>query len=273
MKRAAFTLIELLVVISIIGLLSTIAIVSMAGSRDKAAIAAGLQFEASVQHAVGSEMLADWEFDDGSGTTAADTSGNGKNATLTNGPTWRCASTNKSYTPSGQGCALSFGGSAYVLTPALGLGDGTVSLWFNNYGSNPGADILGKRTVGCFSSAIYINNPPDPNALTVYNTGPEAKIGAIKPNQWTNLVIVRTGAGAEADFYLNGKLTLKNAYNLNLNDLISSVGATCAGVNAFNGSIDNVRVYGAALGASRIERLYAEEKTKYESPFYMADRF
>jgi hypothetical protein len=50
-----------------------------------------------------------------------------------------------------------------------------------------------------------------------------------------------------------------------LNDLISSVGATCAGVNAFNGSTDNVRVYGAALGASRIERLYAEEKTKYDN--------
>lgn len=132
-----------------------------------------------------------------------------------NAPTWRCATTNKNFTPSGQGCAIAFGvPNSYVSMPALGLADGTISLWFNNQGSNPGADILGKRTTGCFSSAIYINNPPDPNALVVYNTGPEAKIGAIKPNQWTNLVVVRTGAGAEADFYLNGKLTLKNAYNL-----------------------------------------------------------
>ena len=273
MKRAAFTLIELLVTISIIGLLSTIAIVSLSSSRDKAAIASGMQFEASVQHAVGSEMLADWELDDGSGTTASDTSGNGKNATLMNTPTWRCASTNKSYTPSGQGCALSFGGSNYVSTPALGLGDGTVSLWFNNYGSNPGSVILGKRNTGCYSSAIYINNPPDPNALRIYNTGPEATVGETKPNQWTHLAIVRAGAGAEADFYLNGKLSLKNAYNLNLNDLIATVGATCAGVNAFNGSVDNVRVYGAALGAASIERLYAEEQNKYHPPLCLAYKF
>ncbi len=273
MKRAAFTLVELLVTISIVGLLSTIAIVSLSSSRDKAAIASGMQFEASVQHAVGSDILADWEFDDGSGTTASDTSGNGKNATLMNTPSWRCASTNKSYTPSGQGCALSFGGTNYVSTPALGLGDGTVSLWFNNYGSNPGSEIMGKRTTGCFSSAVYINNPPDPNMLRIYNTGPEVNIGSTKPNQWIQLVVVRTGGGATANFYLNGHLALTNAYNLNLNDLISTIGASCAGANAFNGSIDNVRVYGAALSAKSIERLYAEEQNKFHPPLCLASKF
>jgi prepilin-type N-terminal cleavage/methylation domain-containing protein len=272
MKRAAFTLVELLVVISIIGLLSTIAIVSMAGSKDKAAIAAGLQFEASVQHAAGSEILADWEFDDGSGTTASDTSGNGKNATLTNGPTWRCASTNKSYTPSGQGCVLNLDGvNDYVSTPAISLGDGTISLWFNNQSSTSGDVILGKRTGGCFGSAVYVNPP---NNLQIYNGGPETAItNSLQPYKWYNLVVVRTGSGAEADFYLNGRPVLQNAYNISLNDLIASIGSSCAGGNAFGGYIDNVRVYGIALGAARIERLYAEEKSKYESPFYMADRF
>ena len=264
MKRAAFTLIELLVTIAIIGLLSSIAIVSMSGSRDKAAIAAGLQFEASVQHAVGSEVLADWEFDEGSGGTAGDSSGNGKTATLMNSVSWRCAATNINFTPTGQGCAVGFGGGGYVSTPALNIGDGTVSLWFNNKGSNPGAVILGKRNTGCFSSAIYINSSANSNDLRVYNAGPETMIGMTKPSQWNQLVIVRAGAGAEADFYLNGKLALKNAYNLNLPDLISTVGATCAGVNEFTGYIDSVRVYGAALGASRIERLYAEEKLEHD---------
>jgi prepilin-type N-terminal cleavage/methylation domain-containing protein len=36
MRRRAFTLVELLVVIAIIGLLSTVAVVSLAGARSKA---------------------------------------------------------------------------------------------------------------------------------------------------------------------------------------------------------------------------------------------
>jgi prepilin-type N-terminal cleavage/methylation domain-containing protein len=270
MKRAAFTLVELLVVISIIGLLSTVAIVSMQSSRDKAAIARNLQFEASIQHAVGSDAVADWEFDEGSGTTAIDSSGNGNNATLVNGPTWRCASTNTSNTPSGQGCALSFNGvNNYVTSTVSGLGDGTISLWLNNQSSLPGHVVLGKRNTGCFGSAVYINTPG--TQLTFYNTGPEALIGIIQTNKWNHLAIVRTGSGAEADFYLNGTLALKNSFNINLNDLIATIGATCAGVNAFTGYIDNVRLYSTALGAARIKKLYAEEKKKYSLPLCLAN--
>src|SRR3990170_7060226 len=33
-------------------------------------------------------LVGYWAFDEGSGTTAGDSSGNGNNGTLTNGPTW-----------------------------------------------------------------------------------------------------------------------------------------------------------------------------------------
>jgi len=262
-KRPAFTLIELLVVISIIGLLATITVVSMANSENKAAVASGLQFEASVQHAVGSDVVAMWDFDDGSGTSATDTSGNGNVATLHPGVTWACASANPSNTPSGQGCSLHFSGSSsYVSTAISNVNDGTVSFWFNTQNISTYQLLAGKRTSGCFGTGIYVNPP---NILQIYNAGPETLIAPVQQGKWYNLVVVRTGAGAEADFYLNGRLALKNAYNLNLNDLVDTIGSSCAGASALNGYMDNVRIYGTALGASRIEKIYAEEKAKYES--------
>lgn len=53
MKQKAFTLIELLVVIAVIGLLASIVLVSLQGTRDKARVARGLSFSQSLWHALG----------------------------------------------------------------------------------------------------------------------------------------------------------------------------------------------------------------------------
>ncbi len=263
MKRRAFTLIEVLVTIAIIGLLSTIAVVATSGLREKAAVASGLQFEASVQHLAGSEAVAVFDFEDGSGTSAMDASGNGNVATLYGGTTWICATTNKNYTPSGQGCALNLNGTGYVTTAISGVGDGTVSFWFNKL-SGASNTLIGKRSPGCYSSAVYLNTPG--NHLRVYNAGPEDAIGDIQYGKWNHLAIARSGSGTKASYYLNGHLTLTNSFNLNLNDLVSNIGSSCAGDGIpLIGYIDNLRVYGTAISASRIEKIYAEEKNKYLS--------
>ena len=65
--REGFTLIELLVVISIIGLISSIAVASLNSARDKARMAAGRQFDAQTSRVAGDMALGIWDFDECSG--------------------------------------------------------------------------------------------------------------------------------------------------------------------------------------------------------------
>jgi len=134
MSRKAFTLIELLVVISIIGMLSSIAIVSTSGSRDKARLAATQSFAAQLFRTLGSDIVAQYDFEEGSGTAASDTSGNGNNGTLVGSPAW---STDTPY--AGSRYSLNFGGSSYVET-ARGFGVGstnfTIATWVKTSSAN-----------------------------------------------------------------------------------------------------------------------------------------
>ena len=72
-------------------------------------------------------LAAWWKFDDGSGTTASDATGNGHTGTLVNGPTWSTAGES--------GGAIQFNGTNQYVdipksqSPVLGSGAFTISAW------------------------------------------------------------------------------------------------------------------------------------------------
>ena len=72
MKNRAFTLLELLIVITIIGILSSIVIVSMSGSTDSADIAKGKSYSQQVHALLGHEAVLDLNFNENAYNTCSD---------------------------------------------------------------------------------------------------------------------------------------------------------------------------------------------------------
>ena len=278
MKNKSFTLIELLVVIAIIGLLASIVIVNLRGTRSKANIARGLHFSQSVHHALGAYAVGVWSFDEGSGTTANDSSGYGNNGTLANGPVWRCASTDPNYTPSGQGCSLYFDGeNDYVdcgNDASLNITDAiTVSAWVK-----PTAVELKEIFIISKASAYFLDAMRSWSLYPhfyIYPVGASANAAGsntkLTAGTWNHLVGTYNSADKTIRIYLNGKQTgvtvLADNYKISTSGITLRVGSSY-GTNYFNGIIDEVRIYNQELSEAEIQKHYAEGIKRHELAFY-----
>jgi len=280
MKQKSFTLIELLVVIAIIGLLASLIIVNLTGTRSKANIARGLQFSQSIHHVLGAYAVGVWSFDGGSGTTAFDASGYGNNGTLTNGPVWRCANIDPNYTPSGKGCSLQFDGvDDYVdAGQNINFGNSAFSVTFWAYGKVktdwvPGVisrSVIGDFSAGCTSickgwvvGLISGNNTSLSLRLSDGGaTGSDGVTTVLTLNQWDHFVFtVSVGEGAnKLNVYKNGILVGSTSRtSLSSGSIDDATASLLIGNwlnNNFNGLIDEVRIYEKALETAQVEELY-----------------
>lgn len=238
-----FTLVELLVVIAIIGLLSSVAVVSMSNSREKARIAGARSFEAQLDRTLGSALVARYDFEEGSGTTTSDLSGSGNNGTLVSTPAW---STDTPFAESKN--SLSFSGANYVqLASGFGVSNSnfTVSTWVKttvtggqmSFMANTGAGN-GYR-FGLTGGPIYF--------LIGIGANTEGGCTTKRANDgnWHHLAIAFSRTGLTVSCYidgqLSGKINLPSAY-AGASDAAWRIGtAFCC--TAFVGLIDNVRVY------------------------------
>jgi hypothetical protein len=206
-----------------------------------------------------------WKFDDGSGSTAADASGNGNTATL-HGATW---------TAGKAGGALAFNGTnAYVTVPSTAAlnslkGQMTVTAWVNKAANLPGyGGIVGRREGtgwGDLWTLYYNNSGNDEYGFSVNTSGGGASVtgpastGAL--NQWVLLTGVYDGA--QVRLYVNGVQVGAAAASGLIPDESSPliIGAGDNGSYGigeyFKGAIDDVRVYNRALTPAEIQALAA----------------
>ena len=265
MNRKSFTLVELLVVIAVIGLLASLIIVNLSGTRGKASIARGLQFNQSVYHALGAEAVGVWSFDEGSGATANDASGYGNNGALYNFASPHGWTNN---TPSNAGYALSFDGSNdYIQVPYMDVFDQkpfTVVGWVWSDVSKSDEILFGTGDSSTADKYLHLVIRSRQPRLGFYSD--DLQSGTFLPlNAWVHLAFVWEGPATK---YINGVKDCERVSSglLNVTSGVSSGNGGWIGRwSAYNhdGMIDDVRIYATALSVSQIQQLYAETAPKY----------
>ncbi len=251
MKQKAFTLIELLVVIAIIGVIASIVLVNLSGSRDKARIAGGYQFGQSINHALGAYAVGVWSFDR-YGDLITDLSGYGNHCTLVGSPA-------PTEAEGIIGKALRFNGNNRANCggdPVVNPDQFTYTAWIYLE-----KDTTGGLKAGFMHSQQYSRNFNVYNKLLTFESnGPEIIQGqtTIKKYAWHHAAF--TYDGTIGTLYLDGKMEKSEAITLGSDTGGVEIGmASCHGFNHnFIGIIDEVRVFGAVLTAGEIQKYYAE---------------
>jgi len=259
--RRAFTLVELLVVIAIIGLLSTIAITSMSSARAKAKIAASQQYEMSIYHGLGDRIIGDWGLDNTSGASIIDNSGNGNNGTL--GGTV----SGSTYVPGVIGGAIYFDGSTNYIQIAnalsVPLNSFTASAWFKTTLTNFSYILSAGEVAG----TGHIIGTGINGQLRVC-LGPSGCItGTRSFNDGNWHLATVTGDSTSIRGYIDGVQETTSTATASTVNSTFTIGADNTGyIYKVQGTIDQVRLYGAALTARAIKEQYLAGLTSHPQP-------
>ena len=157
-----------------------------------------------------------WTFDDGSGTKAADSSGNGHTATLVNGITWVAGKV-------GDAVSANAASRQYISIPAIDLSGTqavTVALWANRSYSTSGGHVLFEDSTNYSNSTTGFALFPDDNTCNGIRAALRGNLGNVgncysQPSSgvWHHLAVVfdksQTG-GDEVKFYVDGVLQTVN---------------------------------------------------------------
>lgn len=208
-------------------------------------------------------LLGYWKFDESSGTTAADSSGNGNNGTLVNGPIWQPADGVTG------GSLLLDGTNDYVdLTAGLGTvnyTEVTVTGWFRSTSTTMSDDmylfVAGDSLDGVIMSVTddYLDGMPRMVIADTVHTYVTLGGPNVLDQTWHFIAIVRQG---DSNYlYVNGEIS-GTQHNLGLDATINPIpdevyiGDEPGNTEQTDGSVDNFRLYDRALGPAEIAGLY-----------------
>lgn len=235
-----------------------------------------LQGSAEVTAIVAADVLTStnllhWTFDEGAGTNVYDISGESNNGVLVGTPTW---------TSNGLiGGALNFdGGDDYVRQAASksflnGPRAFTLSLWIKTGTTNvdggffAGADdtytnqtlsMVARQTASCGTNSNVIEVTVPTTRGVVHHISAS---DSIQPLEWENITLIWSNTVAPS-LYINGQLDQPQAGMVEVAGLLTNCPEFIVGngwtdsPGSWNGSVDDVRLFGRALSANEVLALY-----------------
>jgi prepilin-type N-terminal cleavage/methylation domain-containing protein len=276
--NSGFTLIELLLVIAIISLLTSIIFPNLNDAREKARIASGKNFSATLKNALGVDLVGEWTFDNDIGTTVVDTSGHNRNATRTGGSYDSNSILDGGYSfngiVNGEGIAVDAPGDVEIVDALIAAQALTIEFWFYPT-SYPDSR---ENIVGLGGSAIYISSGKLSSwIMGINNTyGDSFRVSNNPPiNTWTHVALTWDSNTGITNFYQNGVLTdsivlpgttykqLLGAMGTPNNKVLIMRSSSPATLPGPPGSIDNVRIYTRSLTQASIKNHYLATVHKY----------
>lgn len=209
------------------------------------------------QNTLSQDLVAHWNFNEGSGSIAHDTSGNNNNGTI-NGPAW---------TNGIEGSALRFDGiDDYVEiphSPSLSFTNViSIVLWLKMNSGYGGGHVISKCASGGATQILVSISLVGSEYYAAFGIAASNDIilqgtKQLYPDIWYHIAGVYDGTNM--NLYVNGTLDDKIAQSGNIvpnSDPIDIGKKTHWPDMKFNGSIDEVRIYNRALSASEIKAQY-----------------
>jgi hypothetical protein len=205
-------------------------------------------------------LIAHWALDDGTGTTASDSSGNGNDGTLVGGPVWIAGTI---------GGALEFDGSNDYVNfgnrPGWPSGKAPRSLcgWGKTHSIASGYRWMAAYGSPNTSQAMFIGINGNSLIAGGYGGDDITVVGAWLLDEWTHVGLTYDGTTAKA--YVNGREVGSMAKSWSLVLSRSYLGRQVNDGEYWDGDVDDVRLYDHALTAAEMKAL-VPPKVKARKP-------
>ncbi len=225
-------------------------------------------------------LVAKWNFNETSGTSVSDSSGNGHTGTLTNmTTTGQDASVNSGWTANnkkwGTGSVMFDGSNDYIDVPSFTFNENgifAVSFWMNPVKTGTNLHyLLDFRNADANGQSAVISYDHNNTGAIDYTIFGESNWhnGTIPLNErsWNHVVVIHNSNSNNLKTYINGQLD----QNVSVNDFTITgsplrIGARrLTGAAPYKGSIDAIKIFNRDLSENEIISLYNSTNIEFQT--------
>lgn len=201
-------------------------------------------------------LVLHWKFDEQSGGTVADSSGNGRTGALANGVSWGGASPHGAY--------VTFHGTTDVITAssiawnASGDDAVTISCWVKPAATSSSIRAIWRPANASITDfAVYHWND---NSFRHYVNGVDPAMTSVTAGLWYHVLVRQPATTGNSELWVNGSLigTSNGRRAMTTANLYVGADEFTAFNPSFNGDMANIRIYGRALTTNEIAVLAAQ---------------